>query len=238
MRKVLILDDEPLHAWEIEQMFENSEKYEVVGVFNDALSAISFINKAPALYAIILDLHLSGAIDGIQVAKMIINREIPIVFITQYKDEFDLNQVKFYPRYSFLVKPFHKFTLLSTIDLLLTLPKEIVESSEDTPPMITVRIGNKREVVDMNAILWVESSRNYCTIHTEKSGYIVRKSLRSLLALLPEDEFIIIHKSFIVRTSAITKIELKEKRVFVNKTPIPIGRTYIKDLRNNFMHLG
>lgn len=234
--KTIIVDDEPLYAWEIEQMLDSHEDFEVIGVFNEASKALSFLNTQNDVDLLIVDIHLEGSITGVELVKQINRPNLPIVFVTQDKTEEIYNEVKEIKNYSYLVKPFHKFTLVSVIRLLLsnlhTAPDEASQS------LFSIRIGNKREVIEPTAILWIESSRNHCTLHTTTSNFIVRKSLKSLIDALPKDEFVCIHKSFAVNLAEVKRIELKERTVFVRNTPLPLGRNYVKEILSKLTHLG
>ena len=233
--KVVIVDDDPLYAWEVEQMLVEQNGFEVMGIFHDAPTAIAFINNTPSITVIVVDIHLKGEMTGIELVKHIQPPNLPVVFITQDKTDELYDKAKENGNFSYLVKPFHKFTLGSVIYLLLSTQPLHDEESEK---LLSVRIGNKREIIDPVAILWIESSRNHCTLHTATKSYIIRKSLRGVMELLPPNEFMCIHKSFVVQLSEVRRIELKEKSVFVRDIPLPLGRNYIKDVRSKFTNLG
>ena len=235
--KTIIIDDEPLHYWEVEQMLEELGGYKVLEIFQDADTAFSFIHSTKnTIDVIIMDIHLKGNMNGIELAQKISNKNIPILFITQDKSEEVYKKVESVSNHTFLGKPFHKFTLNSMIRLLLSIPlKEMLTHANS---LLYVKIGNKREVIEPVNILWIESSRNHCTIHTTQNSYILRKSLTKLIETLPKDLFIAIHKSYVVQLSHIKRIDIKERAILVNDTLLPLGRNYIKSVRQYLVHLG
>ncbi len=69
---------------------------------------------------ILMDINLSGALNGIQTAEAISELiPVPIVFLTAYSDSKTLNQIKRNGEYGFVIKPFQDLELLTEIDLTL-----------------------------------------------------------------------------------------------------------------------
>ena len=82
--------------------------------------------------------------------------------------------------------------------------------------------------VCFNDILWVEASRSYCYIHlaSRRSAIIVTHPLSDVRKKLPPGHFVQIHRSFIVRMSAIEKFI--GNMVFIGDVSLPIGKKYRK----------
>lgn len=81
--RILIVEDEALIAKCLKMTLE-SQGYEVIGfVASGEKAIITTKEKNPDI--ILMDIHLSGEIDGIDAAKEIIeNKNIPIIFMTGY----------------------------------------------------------------------------------------------------------------------------------------------------------
>lgn len=73
-------------------------------------------------------------------------------------------------------------------------------------------------------IQYLESIRNYVVIHLENEQVVTYNTLKHFEENLPEDEFVKIHKSFIISLSKITKTDSQEVTV-ANQT-LPLGDTY------------
>jgi len=82
-------------------------------------------------------------------------------------------------------------------------------------------------------ILWISSEGNYTTIHTKDNLLTNRISLNSILKILPEGHFLKIHKSYIVRITAIDMVNKSKNEVTINEIVIPVGRTYKPDFLNS-----
>ena len=92
-----------------------------------------------------------------------------------------------------------------------------------------IKTNNRRYRVALEDILLVESSNNYCRIHTTaKKSHLVRRPLEELADKLPTEAFIRIHKCYIIGRSHIQFFE--GYHVQVNDKRLPIGRAYYNEL--------
>ncbi|WP_215223773.1 LytR/AlgR family response regulator transcription factor [Echinicola shivajiensis] len=90
--------------------------------------------------------------------------------------------------------------------------------------------------VKFKNILWLKGDGNYTTLVTKDKVYSLRNILKEFEALLPEDEFVRIHKSYLVRLDKITTISPKE--VTIETENVPVGRTYYQKLIHGINKLG
>ncbi len=85
-------------------------------------------------------------------------------------------------------------------------------------------------------ILWLKGDGNYTTIVSRNSVFSVRNLLKAFEDVLPSDQFIRIHKSYIIRLDEINSINTKE--IKVDKDLVPVGRTYYHGLVDRIQKLG
>lgn len=90
--------------------------------------------------------------------------------------------------------------------------------------------------VKFDDILWLKGDGNYTTLITKKAVFSVRNILKEFEGVLPQDQFLRIHKSYIVQVSEIQSINTKE--VMVGNDLVPVGRTYYHDLISGIQKLG
>lgn len=238
---VVVVENDKLYSLNIESMLAELGKYNLLSVFQEVETAFPYIQKnASQIDILLLDIKLDGQLTGIDLAQKIEHLQIPVLFMTEWQDEDNYKRIASVEHFGYLAKPFHKYTLDSSIRLLLTpkLQPQEKEITEPTETLTYIRIGTKQEVIDVNSINWIESNKNYCTIYTTSKHFTVKRSLIKIYSLLPPNEFVFIHKSFIVRLSLITKIDLKAQTVFVESKQFPLGRSYIKGLRKHFVQMG
>lgn len=84
--KVVIIDDEEAMHLILSRMLKKVADIEIIGMFQDTDQALFFIENNP-VDIVLLDIHLPKE-NGIEFAKKLIdkNKNIPIIFITVYKD--------------------------------------------------------------------------------------------------------------------------------------------------------
>ncbi|MFD2200708.1 LytR/AlgR family response regulator transcription factor [Shivajiella indica] len=99
-------------------------------------------------------------------------------------------------------------------------------------------IRNKGNLVKVKFkdIFWLKGDGNYTTLVTRSHVFSLRNILKEFETVLPEDDFLRIHKSYIVRINEINTINPRE--VTVGKDVIPVGRTYFQNLINGINKLG
>lgn len=116
--KILIVEDERFVAKHIAQIL-NDEGYQICAFVSDGEAAIKNVIKFyPNL--ILLDIRIKGDMDGIEVAQHIHNLyDIPIVYLTAFSDADTLNRAETTTPSGYIVKPFRREQLLSTIRVAL-----------------------------------------------------------------------------------------------------------------------
>lgn len=234
MVKILIVEDELIIAEDVKNMLTHME-YDVIGVAMDYDEAITILeDKKPDL--ILLDVNLNSQKDGIDLAEIINEKyKIPFIFTTSYSDSLTLNRAKNTHPINYLVKPFKKEQLFSTIELALySLSQEngATTSSENDALIIkdALFIKDKFKYTKLNIsdILWIKSDGNYLEIQTTKKEELIRATLTNFIERLNSDLFFRTHKSYIVNLDYLSKIETNYVTIVASK--IPITKNYYDEL--------
>lgn len=89
-----------------------------------------------------------------------------------------------------------------------------------------IRTNHMLSKVGFSEIQWIHSEGNYCFIHTAARKFALKMSLKKLSEKLQSNQFLRIHKSFIVRIDCIDKIDVSEHAVIVGKHTLPLGKVY------------
>lgn len=218
--KCIIVDDEPPATRILKNYVEKVSFLEEAGIFNDSLKALEFLNSNK-VDVIFLDIQMPQ-LTGLQLSK-IISKEVKVIFTTAYPDfaleGFELNAV------DYLLKPiaFERF-YQAVSKLNAEVKTEIVPNNQKEFIFVKTDGKNKFQKVLLNDILYVESLQNYVCIHTSKEQIITHSSLKNVLESLPGNDFIQIHKSYVV---ALKHIESTDSfSVFMNGKELPIGATF------------
>jgi DNA-binding NarL/FixJ family response regulator len=116
--KILIVEDEPIIAADIEMTLE-ANNYSIVGKAYSGLQALDMLSvRNPDLA--ILDISLKGDMSGIELAEIIKDKyNIPFLYLTSFSDNITLEMAKPTLPYGYIVKPFKDNDLLSSIEMAL-----------------------------------------------------------------------------------------------------------------------
>ena len=113
---------------------------------------------------------------------------------------------------------------------------ELSPSIDDKATILSIKIGNKRKIIPVSDISWIEAD-DYCVkVHTKTSNsYTMRRSLKSLEQKL-ESNFLRVHRKSIVNMDLVKEIKLSQNPVLIleNETKVAISKSNIK-LVKDFM---
>ncbi|MDX1900593.1 MAG: response regulator [Gammaproteobacteria bacterium] len=114
--KILIVEDEIITAMDTQQ-YLTKLGYNVIGLTGSGEEAIEMArSQRPNL--ILMDIYLQGKYDGAQAAQKILEFcQVPIIFVTAYKDGNSFNRAKLCGPFGYLTKPFEKRDLCNAIEL-------------------------------------------------------------------------------------------------------------------------
>lgn len=115
-KKILIVEDDNLIST-IFRMFLKELGYDLLGIVEDGKEAIQLCEKIkPDI--ILMDVHLGGAMDGIQTTEVIKSKfDIPVIFLSSDTEVSTIQRVINTHSYGYLVKPIDKKELGISIEL-------------------------------------------------------------------------------------------------------------------------
>ncbi len=186
----------------------------VIDTANSALEAIKKINiKLPDL--VFLDIEMPNG-NGFDVLEAFPNRKFDVIFVTAYNN-FALKAIKFAVA-DYILKPIDIEEVTLAISKIIERKKQNIQSQPDFTTLInniknqaqrkiSIPTLNGIEFISLNEILYLEADRSYCKIIlTQKRSMLISKSMNDVEQLLPETEFVKIHKSHIVNLAFVKKI--------------------------------
>ncbi|AYB29941.1 LytR/AlgR family response regulator transcription factor [Chryseolinea soli] len=217
----LIIDDEPVARKGLEEHVQAIDFLRCVASCEDALKAAPYINEQK-IDLIYLDIHMPK-ITGIDFLKTLRNPPITI-FTTAYSDHavegYSLDVI------DYLVKPitFERFLRASQKAMeYFQLKARAEQNSAPGVDYYFVRCDRKFEKVFFRDISYVEGMQNYVIIHTGERKLITYITLASLEEQMPKDQFLRVHKSFLISLPHVKAIEGDE--IILENARVPIGRT-------------
>jgi PAS domain S-box-containing protein len=183
---IFIVEDEKIVALDIAASLK-SLGYNVTGMASSGNEAIDKIKKKiPDL--ILMDIRLKGDMDGITTAETIRSEhDIPIIYLTAYADENTLERAKHTEPYGYLLKPYEKRVLHSTIEMAHYKRKMEwrIKESERWLNALLIHIGDAVIATDNNGrIKFINPVAELLTGWSEKIA--LSKNLSEILKLTDE----------------------------------------------------
>ncbi len=203
--KCIIIDDEPIARKIIEEFVGDIDFLELVGQAENPAKAITLLSNN-VVDLIFLDINMP-VINGINFLKSSKNTA-SIIMTTAYAEyaveAFSLDVL------DYLVKPipFERFLkACNKAREVYETKKQIAQPAQAPGDHFFIKCDNQIEKVLYNDLLYAEAMMNYVILYTTTRKMIVYITLKSLEEQLPANQFIKVHKSFIVNRSKIKSIE-------------------------------
>ncbi len=224
----IIVDDEPMAREILDNHLQKVDAIKVVATCKNAVEAFNEINSNQ-IDLIFLDINMPE-ISGLSFAKSI-NKNIKVVFTTAYReyaiDGFNLQAV------DYLLKPISFERLLQAVNKFIGESNvvEVNSTPEITPDkndFVFVRADRKMVKINFSEINYVESLSDYIKFHLNDKLIMTRETISSIEAKLPKEDFLRIHRSYIVSMSKIESFT--NEFIEIHKKALPISRSYKKDV--------
>jgi two-component system, LytTR family, response regulator len=227
MINCIAVDDEPLALELMETYISQVPGLELMETFSDAISTWGFIQKN-AVDLIFLDIQMPD-ITGIQLARSLNKHQPLIIFTTAYSkyavDGFNVNAI------DYLLKPFDFNRFLEAVNKVKeykSLHDGNVSPTDDSA--IFVKSDYKNIRINTKDILYIEGFDDYIRIHLDSDKSIFTlMSLKSVMEKLPKNDFIRVHRSYIVPIKKIQRIF--NQHIQLADKEIPIGKSYIDSVK-------
>ncbi len=225
--KCLIVDDEALARKLLENYVNQLPHLELVGMCKNPMEALTIL-QTNTIDLMFLDIQMPQ-ITGINFLK-ILQQKPYVVFTTAYEkyalEGYALDVV------DYLLKPFgfeRFFQAVNKVMDRMQTPQASIEKTSTTPQVSTkdfILVKSEHRIYRMKFkdILYIQSMQAYVAFHLEKERILSLNTMKQLEKDLPNNQFIRIHKSYIV---SIDKIELLEhNQIIIGKEKLPIGASY------------
>ncbi|HMC00515.1 MAG TPA: response regulator transcription factor [Flavobacteriaceae bacterium] len=223
----LVIDDEPPAREILIRHIASLESLTLVGSCSNAVEAISFLNEHP-VDLLFLDIEMPQLL-GTNFIRTLKNPP-KVIFTTAYRkyavEGFELDAV------DYILKPISFERFLKAINKVLkmeigneqTLEKSKKDQIETANSFLYFRVDRKMVKVFFNEILYIESLKDYIKIVTVSKSIVTKYVLSTLDEILPRNDFLRVHKSYIVNISKIDSYNTDSIQILKNE--LPIGRFY------------
>ncbi len=230
----LIVDDERPALKLLAAYIDKLPHLTLMDSCEDALQAMAALQKHQ-VDILFLDIQMPG-FTGLELMRVL--KEKPQIILTTAYREFAVDGFAL-DATDYLVKPFsferfsqavNKATDLinlrkGTNHGIRTVP--ISPTQSKAPSFFFAKTHHKLEKIAVEDIRYVESLREYAAVHTEEKRFVVSQTMKTIEAELPADQFIRVHRTYIVAIAHIK--EIYGNTIVVDGKEIPIGGSYKKD---------
>lgn len=244
----VIVDDEPLARVHLKRMLE-TQNVDIIGEASNVTEAIQLVedNKPDLLF---MDIQMPG-MTGIQMADLILNLDNPplMVFVTGYSEHavtaFDKHAL------DYLLKPVSQERLIQTLmrararlndaDARSNITQSVHDDAMvDAPKMkrLPIRDDYAVKLLRFEDIVYAEAKEKRVFINTKDNEFRTYYTLKTLETILPADNFIRIHDSYIVNMESIEELIFLGNHAYEvklnNGKCLPVGRTRYADFLKRF----
>lgn len=214
MISCIIVDDTPLAVEKLESFIKQVPLLNFVQSFNNGLDAITYMHTHH-VELVFLDIQMEQ-FTGLQFMEALQYRP-RIVIVSAYSQYavqgFDNNVA------DYLLKPYSFERFLKAVDKVHS---ELSVKTEKE--YMFIKTEYRMERVNFADILYIEGMGAYLQIVTKESKIMTLLNFLQISKLLPKENFIRTHKSYIV---AVDKIDNIERNIIkIGKKQIPISKSY------------
>lgn len=220
----IVVDDEPLAVRLMESYVAKTPFLSLKGSFTSGTAAYSFLQDNP-VDLLFCDIQMPN-LSGMDLSRMLPERT-RIIFTTAFS-EYAVEGFKVRAM-DYLLKPisyedFLSATVKAKEYFEVTEPVEV--TGQRKIKSIFVKTEYRLQQIDLDKITYIEGLKDYVKIHLNDGSTPVLSLMRlkNLEDTLPNEDFVRVHKSLIVRLTAIEAIE--RSHILIGQDRIPIGDSY------------
>jgi len=240
MIKTILIDDEPLARSIVREYLQPYPEVEIVQECNDGFEGVKAINQhQPDL--VFLDIQMPK-INGFEMLELL-EQPPPVIFTTAY-DEYAIRAFEAHA-VDYLLKPFGRERFNKAMQKWLdqrsnsskkAATESLLVTAAQSPAQgerIVVKLGGKIKIIPVHDVHFLEAADDYVNIHTSEGAFLKNKTMNHFDQVMDPQQFVRIHRSYIVNVQQITRIDPYEKEthlaVLKSGKQIPVSKTgYVK----------
>lgn len=224
--RCLAIDDESLARKMLEDNIRQIPFLELVGTCKNAFEAMEALQQQP-VDLMFLDIQMPGML-GTKFLETLPQKPM-VIFVTAYSnyavESYDLDVV------DYLMKPVPMERFVKAAYKALEIKqKSVLVPGEEAPGFFFVNVEYALVKINIPDILYIEGMKDYVKIYLEGSSkpVLTKSTLKGIEEKLPVQEFMRVHKSFIVKLSRIESIRNRELKI--GSWEIPVGEANLEEL--------
>jgi DNA-binding LytR/AlgR family response regulator len=224
MQKIncIVVDDDPSSLRLMESLIKRTEFLNLVQLSNYSVQAAELLRQQE-IDLVFLDIEIVE-MTGIELIRTLTTK--PEIILIGYRN--DYWQAAFeYEVTDHLIKPTNDYERYL---------KAVLKAKENIEKRKSTTNANQRHLfiksasvlvnINMNDILWVSAYGDFVKINTVQKVYTISSRLQSFYEKLPQDKFVRVHRSYIVRLDKIANINYRANKLEIASKIIPISRSF------------
>lgn len=243
--KAVIIEDEELGRELVKNYVKNIDTVEIIKECENGFEGAKAINELnPDL--VFLDIQMPK-LNGFEMIELIDEEIRPeIIFTTAYNQyaiqAFELNAI------DYLLKPFSKERFFEAVSKAENRIRNKSEKSEksvvsnliqqpitDTLERVVIKSHNKISVLPVNKIKYIEAQDDYVMIYSSEGKHLKQATMKYFEKNLDSNEFLRIHRSYIVKIDQVSQLEPYAKDSYVARlkdgSVVKISKSGLKTLK-------
>ncbi len=225
----IYIDSNPVDSLHLLQVLKHFPNINLKAKFTHAIHAKEYLNYNTIDFAIVsADLPVYNSFEFVNQLK----DDIQIILLTKKP----LDAIKSYDMgiMDCLLKPVTKDRFKNSIERLINRIEcqKIIQKKKEY--LVHFKCNFKSEKLEARSIRWIEAMGDYVKVVTKNKNYMVLSTMKSFLDKLPENQFIRIHKSYIVNLKKV--INYTARNVNTDGEVLPLSRKQKEVFKENFIN--
>lgn len=259
--KTLVVDDEADAREGVELLLQKVIDIELINTCKNGIEAIDMINNFD-IDLMYLDIQMP-VVDGFEVIESVPQNRLPAIIFTTAYDQYTLKAFEVHAL-DYLLKPFTDARFYESLEqakkiignskiqkkqqeLIKIVSDRNINKSESpqiipyTDPIemnrLIVKEGGQVHFLNLGDIHWIEAYDYYVKIHVKDRFYLLRKSMKKMSDLLPEDHFVRIHKSSIINLQYVKSMNMLNNGEYEIQLASGVAVKVSRGYKNSIKHL-
>lgn len=220
---VVIIDDEKPAVDILTRFVKKIPFLKLMLSTTDAFEGLQILNSE-RVDVLFVDIEMPD-ISGVELIKSLDNSPL-IIFTTAFKEYalegYELDVI------DYLLKPIRFERFLKAVNKAHNLYNLKHQETKDLQDSILLKVEYKTIRLKFSDIIYIEGCKDYVKVYTSERMLLTRLNLKNIQGKLPNNQFIRIHRSFIVALSKITQFQKNE--IYLGEKALPIGEYYKEDV--------
>ena len=226
----IIVDDSSIQRVIVSKLVSNHQNLKLVGDFSNAVETKNFLSyNSVDLLFLDVEMPILNGFDFLDTLKV----KPQVIFITS-KPEYAVKAFD-YEATDYIQKPINALRFDAAVKRALNKQLLLLDSPSGNSEHIFIKSNLKKLKVFTSRIKYIEAYGDYVKVITDEENHLVLSTMKSFETDLPDEQFIRVHKSFIVNLNKIDKFN--SKFIEIGTIKIPLSRTKKDELKKAIEHV-